>query len=76
MMTVTANYIASSNWDIDFELTKTMDWYIRWDILYVKHIGNSQYTEYYPCYSALDALEEQTIKHPVSIFIDDELISQ
>jgi len=76
MTTVIATYYALSNWDLDFELTKNMDWYVRWDVLYVKHPGHSEYTEYYPYYSATDALEEQTIKCPQSIFIDDELVSQ
>lgn len=74
MAIVNATYIASSSWEVDFELTKDMDWYIRWDILYVKHPNDSEYAEYYPDYSAIDVLGEETIKRPRWIYLDDDLV--
>lgn len=70
---VIATYIASSNWELDFELTKDMDWYIRWDTLYVKHPNDSDYTEYEPDTDAESSLS-QTLKRPTWVYFDDDLV--
>jgi hypothetical protein len=76
MTLINATYICSSNWEIDFQLDENVDWYIRWDILYVKRLGEADYTEYHPAYNALQALEEQTIKQPKWIYVDDVLVNR
>jgi len=73
MTWVIAQYAPASNWQLDFELTKDMDWYIRWDTLYVKHASDSDYTEYEPCSDAEGALS-QVLKHPSYVYFDNDLV--
>ena len=67
---LTATYISSSQWTLDFDLKDVHDWYVKWDMLYVKHQENDEdYVEYEPEYSAFDS---DALKHPESLFIDYE----
>ena len=73
MTMVIATYIASSNWELDFELTEDMDWYIRWDTLYVKHLNDSDYTEYEPYNSVEDSLS-QNLRRPTWVYFDNDIV--
>ncbi len=67
---LTATYISSSQWTLDFDLKDVHDWYVKWDMLYVKHQENDEdYVEYEPEYSAYDS---EALKTPASLWIGDE----
>ncbi len=67
---LTATYISSSRWTLDFDLKDVHDWYVKWETLYVKHQENDEdYVEYEPEYSAYDS---DALKRPASLWIGDE----
>ena len=67
---LTAFYSSSSKWELDFDLNDTYNWYVKWDTLYVQHKeSDSDFEEYEPIFSAFDG---QSLKHPESLYLDDE----
>jgi hypothetical protein len=65
-----ANYVLLSRWTLDFDLKDVHEWYIKRDMLYVKHQKNDEdYVDYEPEHSAFDG---DSIKYPTSLYLDDE----
>jgi hypothetical protein len=67
---LTAFYTSSSRWTLDFDLKDVYEWYVKWDTLYVKHHENDAvFVKYHPNYSAF---ADEGLKHPESLWIEDE----
>lgn len=74
MSQITVDYSCRSTWVLDFDINTVADWYVEWDILYVKHKKTQRnYIEYKPYYAAKD-LESQRYKRPVNFFVDNQIV--
>ena len=65
-----AYYSSSSKWELDFDLKDVYKWYVKWDTLYVQHKeGDLDFEKYEPRFPACG---EQSLKHPDTLYLDDE----
>ena len=62
------NYSSTSWFEVEFDLNKVHDWYVKWDTLYVKQTSGSEWEEFDPISPASDDYE--SVKHPVETFIE------
>jgi len=64
---VYANYFRSSVFKVDFNLDDAINWYVKWDRLYVLlNEEDSTYQEYEPTESVIDSMD---LKRPDAIEI-------
>lgn len=72
MSDVRADYVATSEWETDFDIEKVHDWYIKWDTLYVQHTPDSEVIKIEPCYSYES--NDEFVKRPDRTWVDDREI--
>jgi len=61
--TVEAQYTAYSQWDIDFDLEESYNWYIKYDTLNVQHKEDGEWVSY-----ASNAQGECDYKRPEKVY--------
>tara|TARA_R110002020_G_C15879701_1_gene738999 strand:- start:272 stop:499 length:228 start_codon:yes stop_codon:yes gene_type:complete len=71
MKYLNAEYIADSSWDLeelDLDLDKVFDWYVKWDVLRVARTEGSKYEEF------PSEMNDTDYKRPYRLNIDGDQI--
>ena len=59
-----ARYKVNSYWELDFDLNKVEEWYVRWDTLYVKfRATDNNFIEIKPFFSA--SMDPYSYQQPI-----------
>jgi hypothetical protein len=69
MSSIRADYVATSEWETDFDIEKAYYWYIKWDTLYVKQTPDSEQIEIEPCFSY--ERDDELAKRPYQVWVDN-----
>ena len=65
--TLFASYTPSSCWELEFDVNKCQDWYIRWDTLFCRFDEGADYIEFEPSVKASD--DVYAFKDPIRVKI-------